>query len=82
MRITALLLACCVMYAQTGKPGVTDPIKDPQQIPGNPHPGPIPRQTPPPAASKPDQTRSRTAEKKKSKKQPKTEKEKVSPQVQ
>jgi hypothetical protein len=37
------------MFAQApGKPGVTDPIKDPRQIPGNPNPGPLPRATPQP----------------------------------
>ena len=50
MRLAALLLASCVMYAQTGKPGVTDPIKDPQQLPGRANPGPIPRSTPQPGS--------------------------------
>ena len=50
MRFAALLLASCALYAQTGKPGVTDPIKDPQQIPGRANPGPIPRTSPQPDA--------------------------------
>jgi hypothetical protein len=87
MRLAVFLLSSCVLFGQaTGKPGVTDPIKDPQQIPGNAHPGPIPRATPLPAAGKSaepkaDQTRSRTSDKK-AKKQPKQEKEKVSPPTQ
>lgn len=61
MRGIALMLCSSLAFAQagafaqaTGKPGVTDPIKDPRQIPGNPNPGPIPRATPqpvPPGAS-------------------------------
>ena len=69
MRLTLVLLSACVLYAQTGKPGVTDPIKDPQQVPGKPNPGAIPRETPP--ASAPDagkKTRSRAKESKSTKK--------------
>jgi hypothetical protein len=67
MRLALILLASCVMYAQTGKPGVTDPIKDPQQIPGRANPGPIPRSTPQPrpAPKVDDQNRTgKTTEKK------------------
>jgi hypothetical protein len=71
MRLAALLLAASVMYAQSGKPGPGEPIKDPQQIPGNAHPGPIPRVTPQPSTSTEDGNRSRKTEKKKEKKQTK-----------
>jgi hypothetical protein len=51
MRTLVLLIVGSLAFAQSpgGKPGVTDPIKDPSQIPGNPNPGPIPRATPQPA---------------------------------
>ena len=51
MRTLIFLIAGSLAFAQSpgGKPGVTDPIKDPSQIPGNPNPGPIPRATPQPA---------------------------------
>ena len=43
MRYIAVLLFSSVVFAQSGgKPGLTDPIKDPQDIPGNPNPGVIP----------------------------------------
>ena len=70
MRLAALLLASCVLYGQTGKPGVTDPIKDPQQVPGRANPGSIPRATPQPgpAVSANDQGRTRKDTNKKVKK--------------
>ena len=49
MRYVAVLLCAGLALAQSqtpGKPGVTDPIKDPRQIPGHANPGPIPRSTP------------------------------------
>ena len=51
MRYVALLVCSCVVFAQSpGKPGVTDPIKDPRQIPGHANPGPVPQSTPQPGA--------------------------------
>jgi hypothetical protein len=65
MRCIVLLLSSTLVFAQTpGKPGVTDPIKDPRQIPGNPNPGPIPRATPQPEPPAPEKSRSRKKAKK------------------
>jgi hypothetical protein len=75
MRVAVILLASCVLYAQTGKPGVTEPIKDPQQVPGKAHPGPIPRETPQPAASA---AKEKAPAKKTTKKSGKTAKDKAS----
>jgi hypothetical protein len=46
MRFAALFVASCVLFGQSGTPGVTEPIKDPLQIPGRSKPGPMPRSTP------------------------------------
>ena len=63
------------------KPGVTDPIKDPSQIPGNPNPGPLPRATPQPRP--PAQESSGAGEKnKKTKKAKKQKSEKTNPSKQ
>jgi len=59
------MLCSTLVFAQTpGKPGVTDPIKDPRQIPGHANPGPIPRETPQPAPSAPEKSQSRKKAKK------------------
>ena len=81
MRAFAFLLCSSLLLAQApGKPGVTDPIKDPSQIPGNPNPGPFPRATPQPkpAAGK----SSGDPEKKKTKKAKKQKSEKTNPSKQ
>jgi hypothetical protein len=58
-----------VAFAQSpGKPGVTDPIKDPRQIPGHENPGPLPRSTPQPRAAEDESGRSRKKVKKTKKK--------------
>ena len=60
MRLIALLVCSCIVFAQSpGKPGVTDPIKDPRQIPGHANPGPIPRSTPQAGAGADEDGRSR-----------------------
>lgn len=65
MRYVALFVCSCVMFAQsTGKPGVTDPIKDPRQIPGHANPGPVPQSTPQPGAAADESGRSRKKAKK------------------
>jgi hypothetical protein len=71
MRTVVFLMVTSLAFAQSpgGKPGVTDPIKDPSQIPGNPNPGPIPRATPQPApAGKADTSGSKPKKKSKAKK--------------
>jgi hypothetical protein len=65
MRYVVLLVCSCVAFAQSpGKPGVTDPIKDPRQIPGHENPGPVPRSTPQPRAANDESGRSRKKVKK------------------
>ena len=67
MRTFALLLCSTLAFSQTsGKPGVTDPIKDPRQIPGHENPGPIPRATPQPKP--PVEAREKKTKKKKNEK--------------
>lgn len=79
MRAIAILLCSSLVFAQApGKPGVTDPIKDPSQIPGNPNPGPLPRATPQPKPSADESSRTR----KKTKKAKKQKTEKTSPSKQ
>jgi hypothetical protein len=79
MRWCVLLLCSTLLFGQApGKPGVTDPIKDPRDLPGNPNPGPVPRATPQPSEPAADQTRSR----KKVKKAKTRPKQKVSPSKQ
>ena len=59
MRYVVLLVCSCVAFAQSpGKPGVTDPIKDPRQIPGHANPGPVPQSTPQPQAADDESGRS------------------------
>jgi hypothetical protein len=69
MRYVVLLVCSCVAFAQSpGKPGVTDPIKDPRQIPGHANPGPVPRSTPQPQVADDESGRSRKKVKKTKKK--------------
>jgi hypothetical protein len=90
MRCIAILLASSLVLAQTpgpGKPGVTDPIKDPRQIPGHENPGPVPRPEPQPVKPALDTTKasdkSEKSEKKAKKKADKSGKsQKVSPSKQ
>jgi hypothetical protein len=78
MRYVVFLVCSCVMFAQSpGKPGVTDPIKDPRQIPGHENPGPLPRSTPQPGVTPDESGRSRKKVKKSRKKS--TNKQKAPP---
>jgi hypothetical protein len=82
MRAFAFLLCSSLLLAQApGKPGVTDPIKDPSQIPGNPNPGPLPRATPQPKPAA-DESSGAQEKNKKTKKAKKQKSEKSNPSKQ
>jgi hypothetical protein len=76
MRYVAVLLCAGLALAQSqtpGKPGVTDPIKDPRQIPGHANPGPIPRSTPQAGSAADQGSKSEKKAKKTKKSQSKSE---------